>query len=89
MRYRITKAASFLYNNGVPFHASGVLKDKTGRKLYDFYKTDFLTESQKSAILVWCPKAIFRGAFAEYAPELRGIYICFPKAAQLKLEKAE
>lgn len=84
MKYRISNAAGFLYDAGVSFHASGVLSDSSGAKLFDFYKTDFVTDAQKTAILNWCPKAQFRGAYAEYAPELRGVYICFPKAAALR-----
>jgi hypothetical protein len=81
-RFAISRAASFLYDSGVRFHAFGILRDSaTGAALYDFYKVDFLTDAQKAAILAACPGACFRGAFAEFAPELRGVYICFPKAA--------
>lgn len=83
--YKIGGAAAFLYDNGISFHAHGILRDKaTGTALYDFYKTDFLTQSQENAIRAWCKKVEFRGAYAEYAPEIRGVYICFPKAAALK-----
>lgn len=81
-KFAITRAAPFLHDLGVRSYAFGILRDSaTGAALYDFYKTDFLTDAQKAAILSACPGACFRGAFAEYAPELQGIYICFPKAA--------
>lgn len=79
-KFRISHAAAMLHDIGVRFHASGVLRDNSGAALYDFFKTDFISDQEQSAILAICPQAIFRGAYAEYAPELRGIYICFPKA---------
>ena len=88
--FSITRAAGFLYDLKVQFYASGILRDaETGAALFDFYKTDFVTDSQKAAILQACPSAIFRGAFAEYAPELKGIYICFPKAEMRRRNKLQ
>lgn len=79
--FAITRAAGFLYDIGVRFHASGILRESdTGAALYDFYKTDFVSDSQMTQIATACPNACFRGVYAEYAPELRGVYICFPKA---------
>lgn len=81
-KFQNTRAAGMLYDLGVRVHASGVLREaNTKAALYDFYKTDFLTESQREAITKKAKDVAFRGAFAEYAPEMRGIYICFPKAA--------
>lgn len=90
-KFKITQAASFLYKVGVRTYASGVLWDKaTNAALYDFYKCDSLDESQRAAILAACPNACFRGAYAEYASELRSVYICFPKAAmQRRLRELE
>lgn len=88
-RFKISRAASFLYDNGVRVCASGILRESgNGAALYDFYKADFVTDAQRESILSACPDACFRGAYAEFAPELRGIYICFPKAAMQRRLRA-
>lgn len=79
-RFKISQAASFLYSLDVRYHAFAVIS-KGKEKLYDGYKVDFITDDQKAAILKACPDCQFFGAYKEYAPELRGVYICFPKAA--------
>ena len=79
MAYRITQAASFLYDRGVYFHETGTLT-KNGVKLFDYYKADSIDATQKAAILKWCKDARFFSSSPEYAPELRRTMICFPKA---------
>lgn len=86
MKYRITLAASFLYDIGVSFHATGTIK-KGKAALYDYYKTDKVTEEQKEKILSWCKDAAFFNTAWEYAPELKGIAIAFPKAGFYRQEK--
>jgi hypothetical protein len=51
---------------------------KQGRKkLFNYYKTDKISAEQKHAL----EKAgcTIKGAFCEYAPEIRSVLICFPK----------
>lgn len=86
--FRISDAAGALHGIGVRFHARGVLKDGTGAALFDFYKTDWLAPSDADKIRALCPKVQFRESRAGYAPELRGVYICFPKAAWHRAAKA-
>jgi len=79
MKYQITQAASFLYNRGISFHETGTLT-KNGVKLFDYYKTDSINAAQKAAILKWCKDARFFSSSPEYAPELKRVIVCFPKA---------
>lgn len=80
MKYQITHAASFLYDIGVSFYHTGTLKKKT-EAIFDFYKTDGLTEEQKQKIKAWCPDAAFTHCRSIYAPEAVKTLILFPKAA--------
>lgn len=87
--FRITNAAAALYDIGISFHASGVITDKdTGAALYDFYKVDSITPDQKQLVLDICNAAVFIGARAEYAPEQKSVYICFPKAEMRRRAKS-
>ena len=79
MKYQITQAAPFLHNRGVSFYETGTLT-KNGVKLFEYYKTDSINAAQKAAILKWCKDARFFSSSPEYAPELRRVMICFPKA---------
>ena len=83
MEYQITKAASFLYGIGVSFHADGVLS-RDGVKLFDYYKADRISREQRDKILAWCPLVEFKTTSPEYAPELKSVLICFPKAGYFK-----
>ena len=87
MTYRITNAPRFLYDNGVSFYECGVLT-KNGVKMFDYYKADSITQSQKNAILNWCPLAEFKTASPQFAPELKSVLICFPKAGYFRERKA-
>jgi len=78
-KYQVTMAAPFLYNIGVSFHETGNLKKKDV-KLFDYYKSDSVNAKQKAAILKWCKDARFFSSSPEYAPEMRSVMICFPKA---------
>ena len=86
-RYRITEAPYRMYKAGISFYESGTL-ERNGVKIFDYYKADKISADQKSAILAWCPLAEFKGSSPEYAPELRNILICFPKAAYFRERKA-
>ena len=79
MAYKISLAPSFLYDIGVSYHATGNLT-KNKVKLFDYYKADKVTVEQKAKILKWCKDARFFNSASEYAPELRAVMICFPKA---------
>lgn len=83
MKYQISQAAPFLYRAGVSFHATGTLK-RDGLKLFDYYKADKISAAQKAAILKWCKDVRFFSSSPEYAPELKSVMICFPKAAFYK-----
>lgn len=87
MKYQISQAAPFLYRAGVSFHATGTL-ERDGVKLFDYYKADKVSADQRAAILAWCPLAEFKTAIPAYAPELRDVLICFPKAAYFRERKA-
>lgn len=77
-----TMVGSFLYNLGISYHEYGVLKcSKTKRKLYDFYKCDSVTSEQHAKIVESIPDAEFKTASPQYAPELKRVLVCIPKAA--------
>lgn len=86
--FRISNAAAALHDIGVRFHACGILKDSTGAALFDFYKTEWLAPSDAEKIRALCPLVQIRESRAGHAPELRGVYICFPKAAWHRAAKA-
>ena len=78
--YNKALTASTLYRNGVSYHAFGVIKQgKT--MLFDYYKCDKVTDEQAEALRQFCPDMQVKGCRAEYAPELRSVLLCFPKAA--------
>jgi len=79
MKYQVSKAAWFLYENGVSFYEQGTL-DRNGVALFDFYRVDKVSAEQKAVILKWCKYARFFGARKEFAPELTSCMIAFPKA---------
>jgi len=79
MKYQVTRAAGFLFDNGVRFYETGTLTKK-GVKLFDFYKTDGITTAQRAAILKWCKDARFFNSRPSYAPEQVATMIAFPKA---------
>lgn len=87
MKYKITNAPSFLCDNGISFYDFGVLT-QNGVKMFDYYKTDSVTQEQKRAILEWCPLAELKTASPQFAPELKSVLICFPKAAYFRERKA-
>jgi hypothetical protein len=78
--YKISAAPSFLWGIGVRQYASGTLQDKQGVKLFDYYKTDSITETQKEQLRQWCPDVQFLSATPAYAPEIKAAVIAFPKA---------
>ena len=78
--YKISDAASQLYRAGISYHAYGTLKVcKTA--YFDYYKSDKITDSQLETIREFCPDVQLQGIRSEYAPEIKGVAICFPKAA--------
>ena len=81
-RYKITEAPYRLYKAGVRQYASGVIRCKeSGAALFDYYKADSVTSEQKAALLEFCPDIKFMTATPQFAPELKAVAICFPKAA--------
>ena len=84
MKYQITMAASFLYEIGVTFHGTGTISDKIGRKLYDLYKCDTLTQKQKEKLLLWNPNIKFFTVSPQFAPEISKVGIGFPKKAMMR-----
>ena len=78
--YKISDAARQLYRAGVSYHAFGTLKIcKTA--YFDYYKADKITDAQLATIREFCPDVQLQGIRSEYAPEIKGVAICFPKAA--------
>jgi len=78
--YKISDAASQLYRAGISYHAFGTLKVcKTA--YFDYYKADKVTDAQLETIREFCPDVQLQGIRSEYAPEIKGVAICFPKAA--------
>ena len=78
MRER-SKAAGFLYNNGIFFYEQGVL-DRNGVAIFDFYRIDKISAEQKLAVLTWCKDARFFDATSSRWPLGRCHMIAFPKA---------
>lgn len=80
-----TMIGGFLYDIGVSYHDYGTLDcAKTKRKLYDYYKCNSISAEQKETILENIPDAIFKTSSPEYAPELKRVVVCIPKAALRK-----
>lgn len=81
-RFKNTMAASTLYGLGISYHATGTISEQ-GRKekLFDFYTADKVTEEQKAALLAIAPDVQFKTIGPQYAPEIKRVAICFPKAA--------
>lgn len=64
---------------GVSYYDFGTHR-LNGKKLYDWYKTDSLTDRQIDILLKG--GATLRGVTSEYAPELKKVLVCFDKEAQ-------
>ena len=79
MEYQITRAPSFLYDIGVTYFDYGTIS-KGKNKLFDYYKCDAITATQRATILEWCKDAYFPRSFCEFAPELTSQLVAFPKA---------
>ena len=78
--YKITEAPRMLYHAGISYHAFGTLK--IGKSAYfDYYKADKITDAQLAIIREFCPDVQLQGVRKEYAPEIRSVAVCFPKAA--------
>ena len=89
MKYQISKAPEFLYRNGIRTIGAGVVK-KDGKALFDFYKVSQpLSEEQKETLLKFCPDVQFKVSTSQYARELKGAAVLFPKAAWYKARKLE
>lgn len=81
-RYKITDAPYRMYEAGVRQYASGVIRcDKSGAALFEYYKADSVTAAQRAELLAYCPDIKFMTASPQFAPELKAVAICFPKAA--------
>ncbi len=80
MKYKINDAANRLYSAGINYYDYGTIKQgKTA--LFNYYKCDKVTEDQLATIRQYCPDVQVKGARSQYAPELRSVLVCFPKAA--------
>jgi len=80
LSYKINEAASRLYRAGVSYYDYGTIKQgKTA--LFDYYKSDKVTDEQLAIIRQYCPDVQVKGVRSEYAPELRAVIVCFPKSA--------
>ena len=83
--YKISEAASRLYRAGVSYHDFGTIKQgKTA--LFNYYKCDKVTDEQLATIRQYCPDVQLKGVRSQYAPELRSVIVCFPKAAWYRLQ---
>lgn len=82
--YKISDAASRLYRAGIAYHAYGIIKND-GKALFNYYKCDKITAEQQKKIAEFCPDAMIRGCASQYAPELRSVLVCFPKAAWYRM----
>lgn len=78
--YRISDAARKLYRAGISYHAFGTLK-VCNTAYFDYFKADKITETQLVEIRKFCPDVQIKGIRSEYAPEIKGVAICFPKIA--------
>lgn len=89
-RFKNTMAAATLYDLGISFHNFGTLRGKSGvdgraKDYFDFYEVDYIRPEQKRALLEIAPDVQFKTNGKLYAPELRSILICFPKAAWYRI----
>ena len=84
--YKISEAASRLYRAGVSYHAYGTIKQGNSA-LFDYYKADKVTDEQLATIRQYCPDVQLKGTRSQYAPELRSVIVCFPKAAWYRANK--
>lgn len=81
-RFKNTLAPSTLYAIGINYYSTGTISDRvTGKKLFDFYMTDGVSDKQKLALLAIAPDVQFKTVAPAYAPEIKRCAICFPKAA--------
>ena len=78
--YKISDAARQLYRAGVSYHDYGTIKQGS-TALFNYYKCDKVTEGQLATIRQYCPDVQVKGIRSEYAPEIKSVAICFPKAA--------
>lgn len=78
--YKISEAGSRLYRAGVSYHAYGTIKQGNDA-LFTYFKADKVTDEQLATLKQYCPDVQVKGIGAQYAPELRSVAICFPKAA--------
>lgn len=87
MRYKINEAASRLYHAGVSYYDYGTINH--GKiAMFDYYKCDKVTDEQLVTIRQYCPDVQVKGARSQYAPELRSVLVCFPKAAWYRQQAA-
>ena len=78
--YKITEAANHLYKAGVSYHAFGTLRI-CKKAYFNYYKADKITDNQLATIREFCPDVQVTGIRSEFAPEIKYVAICFPKAA--------
>lgn len=81
MRFKNSLAAPTLYNLGIRTHGHGVIKNEAKAAMFDFYMADYVAPEQKAALLAIAPDAQFKSIGPSFAPEIKKVAICFPKAA--------
>lgn len=78
--YKKADTASTIYRLGISYYAFGTLSQGKA-KLFDYFKCDKVTQEQIEALRSFCPDLQIKGVSPSYAPELRSVLLCFPKAA--------
>ena len=81
--YKIREAGSQLYRAGVDYYDFGTVENN----LFDYFKTDKITDEQVATLRAYCPDVQIRGGRSEFAPELKRTFILFPKAAWYRQNK--
>ena len=85
IKYPTTRVPVLLYNLGISYHATGILHDENGCKLFDFYKSDKITPEQEELLNQTAKGFRVMYAGSQYAPEQRKPILCFPKSAYWRL----
>lgn len=88
-RFKNTLAAPTLYKLGISYHAIGTISAQGSKeKLFDFYTCDKVTDAQKAALLEIAPDVQFKSISPQYAPEIKRVAVCFPKAAFYRTQQS-
>lgn len=68
------KQVHIVLEAGISYYEFGTIKQGR-KKLYDYYKTDKITQQQKE--FLESNGAIIKLSYCQYAPEIKSALICF------------